>query len=791
MKIPVGSDLAVSPTATKLPPPLAAPTPVSCSQIVTHAIVVSLLRRPVEFSLLIAAHSGCSDPVSLPHAAPSRSMSATMTTVLGTSNLRGSSRQTRTNPTRTTKTAGPSLRQNSLISNPAGPLLPATEPHGFYPAIQHFADAITALPRDYRRHTSLLKEVDAKAWQPEEHLQTLLIQCAKGGAATGLPPNLHSAVGSSANAADEAVVLSTTHSVTGAPADAASPASTESAASAVLQCRHTFAALRHNLLQIMVTMDEKNHVINNANEELSRHLRRLDDVYPHLADEISEEARLGSLKHWAYTETNPTKKTGTANRREAAANLALLHENEVSQRSELRREAVAAKSKQRLDRLAQLDAGFEEIRNLTKKTAVEGKRKAVDNPDVAGLGILGAATATGKRKKAEKSLASMAMEKSMSLTGSRAMSREPSQQDHTKKRKAPTATSTVARKRYAVPTSEALVTHMSRLNAAQDSPKLASSPLAGTFGKDAYKRSPALGAARPAVSRARQNSTQRAPSAASQRNTNGVVAATAQETNTANTVKRQNTKETLDSKADRLLVDDKASRPNGDAPTRPAHLLERRASKQGNTRTDTIENDSKAAPSPRLSVQTNMNARGRTSKTSTPVIGTFVEQESTGANGNGNSKPKRPQRPRPSVLHGLHDSLSPKGLPLKRSHKKGAGVLAQQNHSQQHQTASQRAKAEIENTTPPEDDAASAAGSEEAGEGEDEERYCYCEGPSSGEMVACDNDDCPRQWFHIECLGLKTVPKTDRWFCSECDPGREKGKTGRGRNGNGGNGGNR
>ncbi len=725
-------------------------------------------------------------------------MSTTMTTMLGTSNLRGTSRQTRTNPTRTSKTAGPSLRQNSLLSNPPAALQLTSEPHGFYPAIQHFADAITALPRDYRRHTSLLKEVDAKAWQPEENLQTLLKQCVKGVATSGLPTNLYNEVGSSANAADETVVPSAANSVIGAAADVASQASAESAASAAVHCRHLFAALRHNLIQIMVTMDEKNHVINNANEELSRHLRRLDEIYPHLADEISEEARLGSLRHWAYTETNPTKKTGPANKREAAANLALLHENEVAQRSELRREAVAAKSKQRADRLAQLDVGIEEIRNVTKKTVAEGKRRAVDSADVAGLGIPGAAAGTSKRKKPEKSLASLAMEKSMSLTGSRAMSREPSQQESTKKRKAPAATSILARKRYAVPPSHSSVADMGRLNAAQDSPKLASSPLASTFGKDAYKRSPALGTARPAASRARQNSTQRPPSSASQRNANGVGIST-QETNSAaaSIGKSTNMKEQANNKSDRLVDDDHPGGPNGDAVTRPGQLLERRASRQGNIRAETIDNDSKAARSPRLSIQTTMNPRGRTSKTSTPLIGTFLETEPAGINGNGNGKPKRPARA-PRVDHGLHDSLSPKGLPLKRSHKKGAGILAQQqqNH-QQHQTQQRKTVSEMENTTPPaEDDAESDEGAAD-GEGEDEERYCYCEGPSYGEMVACDNDDCPRQWFHIECLGLKTVPKSDRWFCSECNPGTEKTKAGRGRgngngngNGNGGNGGN-
>jgi hypothetical protein len=54
----------------------------------------------------------------------------------------------------------------------APPTPPA--PHGFYPALTHFTDAITALPREFRRHNSLLKEVDAKAWALEDNLLQLL-----------------------------------------------------------------------------------------------------------------------------------------------------------------------------------------------------------------------------------------------------------------------------------------------------------------------------------------------------------------------------------------------------------------------------------------------------------------------------------------------------------------------------------------------------------------------------------------------------------------------------------------
>ncbi|KAI9878171.1 MAG: hypothetical protein M1823_006994, partial [Watsoniomyces obsoletus] len=200
-----------------------------------------------------------------------------------------------------------------------------------------------------------------------------------------------------------------------------------------------------------------------------------------------------------------------------------------------------------------------------KKTVAEGKRRAVA-PDVAGLGITGASAGTAKRKKPEKSLASVAMEKSMStaLAGSRAMSREPSQQDVIKKRKAPAPHPAVARK---------------RLNVNQDSPKLASSPLASNFGKDAYKRSPALGSSRPVSSRARQTSAQvaRPLSSASQRNANGVFGAAGQETDSRNTA---NIKET-GNKNERFAETGTTGGPKGEASTRGGLLLERRASKPG------------------------------------------------------------------------------------------------------------------------------------------------------------------------------------------------------------------
>ena len=49
---------------------------------------------------------------------------------------------------------------------------------------------------------------------------------------------------------------------------------------------------------------------------------------------------------------------------------------------------------------------------------------------------------------------------------------------------------------------------------------------------------------------------------------------------------------------------------------------------------------------------------------------------------------------------------------------------------------------------------------------------CYCRGGEHGQMVGCDNDDCPYQWFHLDCLKLKAFPKSKTWYCPECQKQR-------------------
>jgi inhibitor of growth protein 3 len=56
-------------------------------------------------------------------------------------------------------------------------------------------------------------------------------------------------------------------------------------------------------------------------------------------------------------------------------------------------------------------------------------------------------------------------------------------------------------------------------------------------------------------------------------------------------------------------------------------------------------------------------------------------------------------------------------------------------------------------------------------EQEDDRKYCFCQRVSFGEMVGCENDKCPYEWFHLGCVGLKEAPKDqDVWYCPECRP---------------------
>ena len=63
------------------------------------------------------------------------------------------------------------------------------------------------------------------------------------------------------------------------------------------------------------------------------------------------------------------------------------------------------------------------------------------------------------------------------------------------------------------------------------------------------------------------------------------------------------------------------------------------------------------------------------------------------------------------------------------------------------------------------------------GNDEDKALYCICKQPSAGFMVACDNRNCPIEWFHGTCVGVTSAEVENRtWYCSDCRRERERKK---------------
>lgn len=87
--------------------------------------------------------------------------------------------------------------------------------------------------------------------------------------------------------------------------------------------------------------------------------------------------------------------------------------------------------------------------------------------------------------------------------------------------------------------------------------------------------------------------------------------------------------------------------------------------------------------------------------------------------------------------------------------KKRKTRQTQQHHVQQQQQHQQQQRDE----SPPRED--------ELAIDPDEPTYCLCDQISYGEMILCDNDLCPIEWFHFSCVALATKPK-GKWYCPKC-----------------------
>ena len=304
-------------------------------------------------------------------------------------------RQTRVNPPRTSSFN----RANLLASAPA-----PEQPINILPGVTHFADAITALPKELVRHFTLLKEVDAKIFAPEATLLQLLHDTLN----TPAPDAARRLNDASSSAASVSVPMSTSNSTTGAahpPGPSPSDGSTASVFDpANIPRRTLFRDTALKIQELLVSLEEKNHVIATANDALQKQLTRIDDIWPHLEGEFSDEAKWGSATHWAYVENRQkaNDKQAERSRREGAATLSAAARalaEEAAARSSDRKQAMAAKKNAR-NQAAEADG--EKTQDTGKKTQGAKSRKPLPDSGPVGLGITpaapGAAPAPKRRK---------------------------------------------------------------------------------------------------------------------------------------------------------------------------------------------------------------------------------------------------------------------------------------------------------------------------------------------------------------------------------------------------------
>lgn len=328
-------------------------------------------------------------------------------------------RQTRTNPPRTNPGLNRLGPRESLSSANA-----AEQPIDIFPGVTHFADAITALPKELVRHFTLLKEVDAKIFAPQE----TLFQLVQAALESPPPEPARPVNGVSSTIAPASAPMSTQNSSSGilvngvavAPGSANGSTATSVYDDSNLARRHLFRQTALKIQEMLVSLEEKNHVISTANDALQKQVNRIHNVWPHLEAEFSEEAKWGSDSHWAYPENRAARALNTQaerTRREGAANLSaaaqFVAEEAAAARSEARKQAVAAKKSQRNNHThdSEHDDHDGKAKESGKKQSHAKRKNAAhaansETPANVGLGIIGQTTASNtpapKRRKVEK-----------------------------------------------------------------------------------------------------------------------------------------------------------------------------------------------------------------------------------------------------------------------------------------------------------------------------------------------------------------------------------------------------
>lgn len=538
----------------------------------------------------------------------------------------------------------------------------------------------------------------------------------------------------------------------------------------------------------MVTADEKNHVLWNANSELSKHMYRLETVYQYVQGEVSEDTRLGNKHHWAYWK-KPEKPPRTSDR----------PRRETTHVSEAGKEAGSTSTRRR-----RTNKDRAEDDESTKGSRRGGEFilslfvfDHTNDNDFPSTGAHSNAPAPKRRRvdKSEKSsttvstnAASVAMERTASNATVTQAGRTTSKEVDGNSTTATGASK--PRRRAAAGTGS-----RRRNNTGGVSAHGSPIPTTASPARNYATASPIAASVRPVSSRA------------------GGIAGNA----------ASNAKPRPSPAASASRAGNNSKQPESHTPSYTLidsinfYCIAGRGSlarDEQNTSYDSKYTDTnlKREDLQNLTIETSVDApsysRARSSKTSTPVTAeaqalatssgrTTRHNNSNGRRGGGSSnatkknsnnnthaapddESEREQRDNKSAgnfttpssyqsmttafpgynltMEEYADSQYMTGRP-QRSNAQNRNTANNNGHgdrdSQYLQTHQRHVQQTIDEDEIMED------------ESESEPRYCYCNGVSYGEMVACDKEDCEREWFHLSCVGLSKPPgKSGKFFLS-------------------------
>ncbi|POS87492.1 hypothetical protein EPUL_001663 [Erysiphe pulchra] len=655
-------------------------------------------------------------------------------------------RLTRNNPPRSSVLGSRSHGTKASARNAAE----EAPPIEIFPAITHFADAVSALPKELIRHFTLLKEVDAKIFIPEEELMKLVSDALN----TPPPPYSRHMEEQGENMLGSAQISTQSrlnNSIMKGRGSSAYTTSDNDNAwdQANFNRRKLFNKCTLSMQGMLVSLDEKNHVISTAAEALAKQLARIDDCFPFIDLEISEEARNGSKTHWAYPENRISKSNsgGPSVKEQHATNQShtsvQIPGEDSTSKSDTRKQALVDKRKSRNQQPDSDMIDQPETKQKDKKSNGNSKaRKANDTSAGVAVSITHNSTPisnSSKRRKVEKAPTNGAnlerLTNSSYVNGVTAGKGRPSSPGST-----PPQSESSRKRARALPTTSNGLTNRKRQIVTTTASSLslsASPPISKNVSeiKNIDKKSPPpSNNGRPTTGRCRQSSVQ--------------------STSEKKSVSPSKGKSHVHSTPDRKNIAAAAEISRRDSES----SMKRTCSTVGSQ--DLYEKfektESKTTGVTNLSSKGNILVQRESSETDRDSLLDLQSSTFTTTKSGRASKPSTPSSSLfPDIARSRAFRTPQEIVNSRRSHKKGAGIIS-------HLAATQNTdidNAEKKRNKEDEDIDLDA----------DEPRYCLCNNVSYGEMVACDSKGCKREWFHLACVGLKTAPKGDAtWYCEDC-----------------------